>query len=107
MPIAYGEREVLQITTRRISRHEMNRMEANQYRLPQFSLRSALISMVVFGVAASFWVSLRANRESLRLREENVRLRNEVGELTIEPGNENKVHAIAVPELEARTWKWR
>ena len=48
-----------------------------------------------------------ANRESLRLREENVRLRNEIGELTIEPGNENKVHAIAVPELEARTWKWR
>jgi hypothetical protein len=76
-------------------------------RRPQFSLRSVLILMVLLGVAASMWISFRANRESLRLRQENVRLRNAIGELTIEPGNENKVHAIALEELEARTWKWR
>jgi hypothetical protein len=74
---------------------------------PQFSLRSALILIAVFGVAASLWVSIRQSRENRQLRQENTRLRNETGQLTIEPGAEYKVHAIAVPELEARTWRWR
>ncbi len=73
----------------------------------QFSMRTVFVLVVLAAALASLWLSARQHRENLRLHQENTRLRNEVGELTIEPGNENKVHAIAVPELEARTWKWR
>jgi hypothetical protein len=85
----------------------MTTPDTDNRRRPQFSLRSILILMIGFGIAASMWISFRANRESLLLRQENIRLRNAIGELTIEPGQEDKVHAIAVEELEARTWKWR
>ncbi len=66
-----------------------------------------LVLVVLAAAMASLWLSARQHQENQRLHQENIRLRNEIGELTIEPGNENKVHAIAVPELEARTWKWR
>jgi hypothetical protein len=73
----------------------------------QFTLRTALLLFVLAAAGASLFVSYRQHSENQNLRQEITRLRNEVGELTIEPGAENKVHAIAVPVLEARTWKWR
>jgi hypothetical protein len=73
----------------------------------QFSLRTVLVLVVLAAAVASLWLSARQHRENLRLRQENTALRNEVGQLTIEPGDENKVHAIAVPVLEARTKRWR
>jgi hypothetical protein len=73
----------------------------------QFSLRSALMLFVLAAAGVSLWLSARQHLENQRLRLENTKLRNETGQLTIEPGAENKVHAIAVPELEVRTWRWR
>ena len=76
-------------------------------RWPQFSLRSALIVIVIVGIAASLWVSRRQPGENVQLRQENARLRNEAGELTIEPGTEDQIHAIGVPTVEQLAWKWR
>jgi hypothetical protein len=73
----------------------------------QFSLRTAFIALVLVAVAMSLWVSSRQAQENLRLRAENTRLRNETGQLTIEPGEDHKVHAIKIAALESYTWRWR
>jgi hypothetical protein len=73
----------------------------------RFSLRGAFAAIALVAVVLSLWISYRAADENKRLRAENTRLRNESGELTIEPGNEDKVHAIKVATLDAYTWRWR
>jgi hypothetical protein len=73
----------------------------------QFSLRTALIAIVLVAVAMSLWVSSRQAQQNQRLRADNTRLRNETGQLTIEPGEESKVHAIKIAALESYTWRWR
>ncbi len=85
-------------------------IEANRPSPPrrglQFSLRTALLALVLVAVAMTLWISYRQSHENQRLRAENTRLRNETGQLTIEPGEENKVHAIKLTTLESYTWRW-
>jgi hypothetical protein len=76
-------------------------------RRPQFSLRSATIAIVIVGIAASLWVSYHQFHENQRLRQENTQLLNDAGKLSIGQGQENLLHAVVVPVLEPKTWKWR
>ncbi len=73
----------------------------------RFSLRGILTAVALAAVAMALWVSYRTADENKRLRAENTRLRNESGQLTIEPGDEQKVHAIKVATLDSYTWRWR
>ena len=74
---------------------------------PRFTLRSAFLTVTVFAFVLSVWTSARQFRENQRLRAENTFLRNEVGKLTIDPGQEHELHAIAIPSFEKYTWRWR
>jgi hypothetical protein len=76
-------------------------------RRPQFSLRSAMIVIVIVGIAVSLWVSYHQFHENQRLRQQNTQLLNDAGKLSIEQGQENLLHAVVVPVLEPKTWKWR
>jgi hypothetical protein len=73
----------------------------------QFSLRSMLVLVVLAAIGFSLWTSNQRLKENRRLHAENKKLKNELGELTIEDGNEHKLHAIQVPNLESTAWKWR
>lgn len=73
----------------------------------QFSLRTILLLTVVAAVGFSLYLSNVRLQENRRLQAENKRLRSELGELTIEPGQEQRLHAVRMPSLESTTWKWR
>jgi hypothetical protein len=73
----------------------------------RFSLRGVFTFIMLLAALMALGVSYRVAEENRRVRSEITRLRNEAGELTIEPGNEHKVHAIKVPMLEPYTWRWR
>jgi hypothetical protein len=73
----------------------------------QFSLRSMLVLVVLAAIGFSLWTSNERLKENRRLQEEIKRLKSELGELTIEEGQEGKVHAIGIPTIESFTWKWR
>jgi hypothetical protein len=77
----------------------------------QFSLRTALIAMLLAAVGFSVWTSKERDKQNRRLQGENdalrERLRREIGELEIKEGDRDRLHAIAVPTVEPMTWKWR
>lgn len=73
----------------------------------QFSLRSMLILMVLAAIGFSLWTSKQRLEDNRRLQGEIKRLKSELGELTIEEGQEGKIHAIGIPALESFTWSWR
>jgi hypothetical protein len=73
----------------------------------QFSLRTALLLIVLTAAGASIWTSVREHRQIERLRADNTRLRNEVGEIEVGEGEENKLHAIRIPSKDAKLWQWR
>jgi hypothetical protein len=74
---------------------------------PRFSLRHALSLVAIIAFCLSIGTSIRQFRENRLLRQENTSLRNEVGKLTLEPGHEQQLHAIAIPSYEKLTWRWR
>lgn len=73
----------------------------------QFSLRTVLLLTVVAAIVFSLWTSDQRLAENRRLQTEIKRLRSELGELTIEDGQEDKLHAIGIPTIDAMIWKWR
>jgi hypothetical protein len=74
---------------------------------PRFTLRFALWVTAAVALGITAWLAARQFRENQRLRIENSKLRNEVGRLTIEPGQEDRIHAIRIPSFEKSTWRWR
>lgn len=68
----------------------------------RFSLRRFLLAV---GVACLLVSNAVALRELARLRGENLRLRRELGYLIIE--NPARLHVVAAPHLEERSWQWR
>jgi hypothetical protein len=78
----------------------------NRRRL-QFSLRTALLLIVLVAAGTSLWISVRQHRQIERLRADNTRLRNEVGEINVEEENENNLQAIRIPTNDAKQWQWR
>lgn len=73
----------------------------------RFTLRTLLIGTACVAVAVMLVLAYRQGRENQLLRQENLRLRNELGEIQVEPGDKDKLHAVAVPTAESMTWKWR
>jgi hypothetical protein len=73
----------------------------------RFSLRTALALIALIAIGLALWLSYKQNRQNELLRAENIRLRNEVGEILVEPGDENKLHAVSIPTAESMLWKWR
>jgi hypothetical protein len=87
-------------------------LEAQATRSPrrrglQFSLRTALLLILGAAIFFSVWTSAQQRQENQRLQSEITQLKNERGELSVERGQEHKLHVIAVPTLEVMTWKWQ
>jgi hypothetical protein len=73
----------------------------------RFTLRTVLLACALVAVGMALWLSYQQTRQNELLRQENARPRNELGEILVEPGDENKLHTIVVPTAESMTWKWR
>lgn len=73
----------------------------------QFSLRRMLVLVLLVAIVSALWSSNERLSEIPRLESEIKRLKNELGELIIKEGQEEKVHAVSVPQVESLMWKWR
>lgn len=73
----------------------------------RFSLRTLLVGTAAVAIVIAVILAYRQAHEMQLLRQENARLRNELGEILVEPGDENKLHAVSVPTSESMVWKWR
>lgn len=73
----------------------------------RFTLRTLLVATTLAAIAIALVLAYRQSHENRLLRQENLRLRNELGQIQVEPGDEDKLHAVAIPTTDSMTWKWR
>lgn len=71
-------------------------------RLPRFTLRTVFVTSAFVCLLIWHWVTVR---ELARVRAENLDVRNQAGLLTVT--DPNRVHVMAIPTVEDRTWRWR
>ena len=84
-----------------VSDQEPRPSERNRFKY-RFSLRGLLLATFLVAICISYWLKHRTLVETQAALEN---LRNEVGELTI--GDEDLLHAIAIPSFEGMTYRWR